>query len=702
VLKHDDTFLVADAYGNLLGHGDGLFRDGTRVLSRLRLSLAGRLPTLLAARVTHDGALFSSHMTNPPLAARPGLPTREGMIHIVRSRLIWTGMLFERMGVVNHGASDVVLPLALHFAADFHDLFEVRGRTRTRRGTQGEPSIGADRVILSYLGRDEVHRETHIAFSDHPQRLDAGRAEFHVRLAPGASWEMFMEVAAMASPRPSAARHRRARISARWHARRAARRGAAVSSSDRVFDAWLDRSRWDLTLLTTEKPTGPYPYAGIPWFSTAFGRDGMIAALQTLWLDPGLAAGVLRYLAQTQAKEVSAFRDSQPGKILHETRTGEMAALREIPYGQYYGAVDTTPLFVMLAAAYAERTGDMAMIDQLWPALTAAMDWIATYGDSNGDGLIDYAAGAASGLVNQGWKDSADSISHADGRLAEGPIALVEVQGQLYAAYRGMADLARRRAALGTMSGGADPGAAAKFEAKAEALRQRVEETFWVEALGTYAIALDGAGRPCEVLSSNAGQLLMSGLPSAERAARVAASLRSQELDSGWGVRTLSSRAVRFNPLSYHNGSVWPHDTAMCALGLRRYGHQADAARLLDGLFAAASGFDMRLPELFCGFARGAFEAPVPYPVACLPQAWASGAVFMMVQACLGLRVDGWTKTIILDNPVLPTGVDQLRVHRLAVGDQVVTLEVAREAAGIRARLSDDSTVKFFQTVTNI
>jgi len=689
VLKHGDTFVVANAQGDLLGQGDGLFRGGTRVLSRFRLSLGERVPTVLTGRVSRDGVLFTAHLTNPPLADRPGLPAREGMMHMERRRLLWADCLHERLTVANHGPVPVSVPLAIAFAADFHDLFEVRGRNREGRGVSASPQIGRDKVVLSYLGRDDVVRETHLSFSEPPDQLRAGWAEFQIALEPGARWEIFIEIRPDAGFAPSRARFRQALAQARWRARGEARRGAAVSSSDRLFDAWLIQSRSDLALLTSERPTGPYPYAGIPWFSTPFGRDGIITALQTLWLDPALARGVLGFLARTQAQDASAFRDSQPGKILHETRQGEMAALGEIPYGTYYGGVDTTPLFVILAGAYADRTGDLATIDAIWPALCAAIDWIARYGDSDGDGFVDYAPGEASGLINQGWKDSADSISHQDGSLAEAPIALIEVQGQVYAALRAMADLAARRA---------DPAAAAAFRTQAEALRRRVEERFWQEDLGTYAIALDGKSRPCRVHSSNAGQLLASGLPTAERAGRVAASLRSEAMDSGWGVRTLASDARRFNPMSYHNGSVWPHDTAMCAAGLRQYGHRADVARLLDGLFAAAVSFDMRLPELFCGFSRGTGEAPVPYPVACLPQAWAAGAVFMLLQACLGLRIDGWRGVVHLDDPALPTGVDQVSIARLAVGTRFVTLDIKRDGARILASIGGDPGVELVRT----
>jgi glycogen debranching enzyme len=423
-----------------------------------------------------------------------------------------------------------------------------------------------------------------------------------------------------------------------------------------------------LAFLTTNLPTGPYPYAGIPWFSTPFGRDGVITAWQMLWLDPGLARGVLRYLAARQAHEVSAFRDAAPGKIMHETRSGEMSNTCEVPFGLYYGSVDSTPLFVALAGAYAERTGDLDLIRELWPALTAALGWIETYGDSNGDGLIDYARGERSGLANQGWKDSEDAIFHGDGRFPDGPIALVEVQGYAFAAFRGMAGLGMR---LGDER-------SAAWAARAEAIRAAVEARFWMEDEGFYGIAIDGEGRLCRPLASNAGHLLFVGLPAPERAERVRARLLSPDFDTGWGLRTLASSAVRFNPMSYHNGSVWPHDTAICAAGLSRYGHRAAAASVLDSLGRAATKFNMRLPELFCGFARGPGEPPIAYPVACMPQAWAAGSVFMLLEACLGLSIDGWAGRLRLANPQLPQGVDRLTLNNLAVGSRRVDLIVSR------------------------
>jgi len=432
-----------------------------------------------------------------------------------------------------------------------------------------------------------------------------------------------------------------------------------VQSSGRVFNDWLVRARADIALLTTDLETGPYPYAGIPWFSTAFGRDGVISALQMLWLDPSLARGVLTFLARHQATETAPFSDSEPGKIMHETRKGEMATLRELPFGRYYGGVDTTPLYIYLATAYAQRMGDTEFIDGLWPSLLAATAWIEAVAARSPDGFVAYQRAAGTGLSNQGWKDSHDSVFHADGRIPTGPIALVEVQGYVFAALQGMAELACQRG---------EEELAAGWSERAETLRAAVEARFWMEEAGCYCIAIDGNGDQCAVRASNAGHLLFVGLPGPERAARVAEQLLSGHFYSGWGIRTLADDELLFNPMSYHNGSIWPHDTAICGAGLARYGGRDPVVRLTSSMFEAAVQFQMRLPELFCGFVRSPGEAPVAYPVACLPQAWSAGAPFMLLQACLGIRVDGWAGEIIVDRPRLPIGIDSLTVRRLSVG----------------------------------
>jgi len=668
-LKDGDTFVVCDSHGDIAGNGDGLFRDDTRVLSCLLLRIAGAKPTLLSAARSRDNVFLSSHLVNNPLTPLGGRAMPGGVIHIKRSKLLWQGCLYERITCVNYADCEGTLPLSLRLGSDFADMFEVRGSKRRNRGRMQPPKIACDNLKFGYEGLDGIVRTTAIAFSEPPSRLEADEAHFPLTLPPGGTAELYIEIAPERNGKPDRSRFRHAAAQARWGMRRRLRRGARPATSGHLFNAWLERSRADLALLTTELPSGPFPYAGIPWFSTPFGRDAVVTALQNLWLDPGLARGVLSFLAETQAKESSSFKDSAPGKIMHETRKGEMTALGELPFGQYYGGIDTTPLFVILAGAYADRTGDLKLIETLWPALVAALSWIENVIDSDGRGFLVYSRGEKSGLANQGWKDSEDSVFHADGRMAAGPIALVEVQGYAFRAFLAMARLAEIRT---------DPESAMNWHARAEALRIQVENLFWMEGEGFYGIAVDGDGELCQVRASNPGHLLYVELAAQERASRVIENLLSARFDSGWGLRTLASGEAHFNPMSYHNGSVWPHDTALCAAGLAKYGARDGVVRLLSEMFEAAVTFDMQLPELFCGFPRFAGEPPIAYPVACMPQAWAAGAPLMMLQACLGIRIDGFSGEIHVDRPRLPIGIDSLVLRDLEIGECKVQLSFER------------------------
>jgi glycogen debranching enzyme len=666
-LKDKDIFMVADAFGDVLGEGDGLFHDDTRILSRFQLYLGSHAPSLLSAAIGRDNVFFTSHSANQRLPFPGGPVAPPGVLHIERKRFLWDQRLYERICLVNYSRDEVIVPLTLEFDADFRDMFEVRGLKRAKRGYRHAPEIGGRSVTFRYDGLDGVERASVISFSDPPGRLSGHRAEYLYPMQPEGRLELYIEIGLEPGPTPTRERFRNQAARARFAMRARRRNGARLRTSGRLFSQWIEKSRADLALLTTEMDTGPYPYAGIPWFSTAFGRDGILTAWQILWCDPSLAKGVLTYLAKHQATEVSAFRDSAPGKIQHETRRGEMANLGEVPFARYYGGVDTTPLFVALAGAYADRTGDMALIEALWPSLCAAVGWMEAYGDTDGDGLIDYARGAKSGLANQGWKDSQDSVFHADGRFATGPIALVEVQGYAFAAYQAIAGLARRRG---------DEEAARGWIAKAERIRETVEQRFWMEEEGFYAIAIDGAGELCRVLSSNPGHLLFAKLVAPQRARKVAEHLLSRPFSSGWGVRTLAVGEARYNPMSYHNGSVWPHDTAIATLGLSHYGERDGVVDLMAAMFETADGLEMRLPELFCGFQRQPGEPPVAYPVACLPQAWAAGSVFMMLQACFGLTVAADQVTIV--DPRLPIGIDRFWIDALQVGDQTINLAFER------------------------
>jgi len=673
-LKDRDTFIVADSHGDIVGAADGLFHDDTRILSRWEVTLGDKAPTLLSGAISQDNVYFTSHGLNRAIPAPSGPVAPPGVVHLERKRFLWGERLYERIRLTNYSPDVMGLPLVFRYAADFHDMFEVRGARRRARGKVFPPEIDESSVRFGYEGLDGVARASVLAFSEPPVSLCEDQAEFHISLRTDACIELYIEVGATHAERPCRDRFRAAAARARFAMRERRRRGARITTNGRLFNAWIDKSRSDLALLTTPMKTGPYPYAGIPWFSTAFGRDGIITAWQILWCEPSLAKGVLSYLAEWQAHETSAFRDSDPGKIMHETRRGEMSALGEVPFGRYYGGVDTTPLFVALAGAYAERTGDYAQLERWWPALERAAGWITMKADRHPLGLISYERAMDGGLTNQGWKDSGDSIFHADGRFPKGPVSLVEVQGYAYAAYRTMAALTARRG---------DNQAAERWSGRAAALRAVVEERFWMPEQGFYGIALDGNNELCRVAASNPGHLLITGLPRADRAELVGERLFSSDFFSGWGLRTLAVEQPRYNPMSYHNGSVWPHDTALAALGLSYYGERAGVVKLTAALFEAATQLEMRLPELFCGFPRAAGEPPVAYPVACLPQAWAAGSVFMLLQGCLGLFISGEGSEVEIRDPALPIGIDRLTVSDLQVGDGAIDLTFERQGARV-------------------
>ena len=443
-----------------------------------------------------------------------------------------------------------------------------------------------------------------------------------------------------------------------------------IESVNGQFNALVNRAASDLHMMITTLPTGPYPYAGVPWFNAPFGRDGIVTALECLWFHPSLAKGVLAYLASTQATEVIASQDAEPGKILHETRNGEMAALGEMPFGRYYGTVDATPLFVVLAGGYFDRTGDIRFIEGIWRNIEAALLWMDRYGDRDGDGFIEYDRQSSDGLLHQGWKDSDDAVFHSDGAPAQGAIAVCEVQGYAYAAWQASATMA---SALGRTR------QAEEFLLRAVQLKNRFDRAFWCEELSTYGLALDGDKRLCQVRTSNAGHCLFSGIAVADRAARVAKTLLMPESFSGWGIRSVAASERRYNPMGYHSGAVWPHDNALIAYGLARYGLAHEALRVFEGLFDAGTYFDLhRIPELFCGFPRDPGEGPVLYPVACAPQAWSAGAVFLLLQACLGLRVSASKPELSFVRPALPPFLGEMRILGLRTANAEVDLLLTR------------------------
>jgi glycogen debranching enzyme len=671
-LKYGDTFVVLDSRGDIAaasGRSAGLFHLDTRYLSRFEVLVNGAPPLLLGSNLSDDNSALFVDLTNPDIISDQRILLEKDSVHILRTVFLWRGTAYQRLRVRNYGDRPVELQAAILFGNDFADLFEVRGAQRERRGSATAKLRGDDQVVLSYRGLDAKLRRTTLTFDPPPHRLAMDSAVYDLRLDPGETQPIFAAVSCdVAQPRPLP--FLRGLIAARRELRRSARHRASVETSNDRFNEMLCRSAADLAILTTDTPQGPYPYAGIPWFSTTFGRDGLITALQMLWWSPDIARGVLRRLAAYQAKTTDPLADAEPGKILHEMRGGEMAALREVPFGLYYGSVDSTPLFVLLAGLYVERTGDCDTVAELWPNIEAALNWIDGPGDPDGDGFVEYQRANEQGLANQGWKDSHDAVFHADGRLAEGETALAEVQGYVYAAKRMAAVCARRLGRNDT---------ADRLAEQARRLAERFEAAFWCPEIETYALALDGDKEPCRVRTSNAGQVLFSGIAAPDRAARVAAGLLEPHFFSGWGIRTVAMGEARYNPMSYHNGSIWPHDNALIALGLAHYGQKAAIATLCEGLFTAGTYMDLRrLPELFCGFRRQRGHGPTLYPVACSPQAWASATPFSLLEASLGLQFDPFAGEVRLCNPQLPPFLDEVFLRNLQLGTSNVDLRIRR------------------------
>jgi glycogen debranching enzyme len=672
-LKHDDTFIVLDSHGDIgasAGGPDGLFNADTRYLARLELVLNDVQPLLLGSNLRDDNSALTIDLTNPDVYRDGRILLQKDMLHIVRTVFLWRGTAYQRIGIQNHGESPASFDVTLLFDNDFADLFEVRGERRPQRGVGSSRVLGPADAMLEYKGLDGKARVTALHFDPRPTRLAANAATYHFELAPQQASSLFI-AAACNKPAPfKPIPFFRGLLAHRREMRQSTMGAASIETSNNIFNEVVCQSMADLNMLMTDTAQGRYPYAGIPWYSTTFGRDGIITALQMLWIDPRVARGVLKRLAFYQAKTTDPLADAEPGKILHEMRGGEMASLREVPFAQYYGSVDSTPLFVLLAGLYVERTGDEETLAELWPAIEAGLRWIDGAGDPDRDGFVEYRRASEQGLANQGWKDSYDAIFHADGRLAEGYIALAEVQGYVFAGKQLAARCASR---LGKTD------QARKLEAEARGLAERFEEAFWCEELGTYALALDGDKQPCKVRTSNAGQLLFTGIVREDRAFKVAADLMRPHFFTGWGIRTVARGEARYNPMSYHNGSIWPHDNALIALGLARYGFKHSVEHVFRGLFDAAAYMDLRrLPELFCGFRREKQRGPTLYPVACAPQAWASATPFTLLEAALGLEFDVQRREIRLRNPRLPVFLNEVVLRDLQLGHSSVDLRVRR------------------------
>jgi glycogen debranching enzyme len=666
VLKHDGAFLVADRRGDFprLPRSEfGFYVDDTRFLHALELRLAGERPILLNAAVAEDAEQVTVELTNGDLRRDERLVLRGRSIRVARRLGIGARELRQSVTLENFSGEPQEFELGWEFAADFADVFEVRGVTRDRRGTALPPECEHAGVRLGYRGLDGVVRTTRIAFSPAPVAVTPGSARYRLTFPPGGRVELSMTIAAEgAAGAPSGTRRRRARP--------APLGAATLETSHQSMNRWLARARADVRMLLTDTSDGPVPYAGIPWFVAPFGRDSEIAALQVLPFEPEIARGTLRFLARYQGRTHDDFTDQEPGKILHEYRRGEMAACREIVFIPYYGSVDATPLFIILLAEYLRWTGDEDLVRALWPAFERALGWIRGNDGRHGDAFLTYIRRSPRGLDNQGWKDAQDAVMHDSGALAPPPIALVEVQAYKHAALLGAAEIAAT-VGRGELAG--------PLRHEARQLAERFEREFWLEPEAFYALALDGHGQPCRVITSNPGHCLWTGLARPSRAGAVVKRLMATDVFSGWGIRTLAAGEQLYNPMSYHNGSVWPHDTAIAAVGMRRYGFIDSFLTLATGLFEAVLNLEgLRLPELLCGFPRAPGFGPTRYPVACSPQAWSAGAVFQLVGGMLGLEADAAENRLTLNEPILPPWLDWIAVRGLRIRHSSLDLLVSR------------------------
>ncbi len=686
-LKKGDAFLVADGRGDLPDSEQetGLYWRGTRFLRTCDVFLTGQPLIPLSHSISDEEGSCQIDLTNPFLRIGTEV-VYQGNIHM-RRRLELSGhVLTERLILTSYHPDPITVKLGLKLGADFRDIFEVRGMARKDRGEQFPPKVTREGVILAYQGRDGIMRETNFSFSPQPDLAVMQGLFWDLPLEPGQPFEVSV-VATLSTSGEGPADFESGEAPNGPHDVLPRGSNMPMLASDNVFfNRLLTRGMHDLEMMCTLTTEGLYPYGGIPWYVCPFGRDALITSIEFLPWFPQIARGTIAFLATYQGKKVDEFTEEEPGRILHEYRLGEMANSREIPFIPYYGTIDATPLFIITLEQYVRWSNDLEFLQRYWPNALAAAEWMQRYGDFDGDGFLEYTKVSDKGLVNQGWKDSWDSVSHEDGALAHPPIALSEVQGYAFSAYRAMSYLATR---LGHVD------EAAAWERKAEHLRVLFVDHFWWHEEDTFYLALDGDKRPCKVVSSNAGQCLWTGIVPDDRADALVERMMRKDMYTEWGIRTISSQSARYNPMSYHNGSVWPHDTAMVGAGFSRYGRKHEAGELLGHLFGVSLYYPgSRLPELYCGFERVAGYGPTRYPVACSPQSWAAGAPFLLLSSALGFEPEADRQRLTLRNPTLPAWMRTLELDRLRLGAHELRLRFERSHHGTSVVLTGGSEIE--------
>ncbi|MFC5404503.1 glycogen debranching N-terminal domain-containing protein [Cohnella soli] len=676
VIKNNDLFLMTDHHGDIIEGNPqgGLYTKDTRFLSKLELKLNGKRPLLLSS-AADENYVARIRLTNEHEETNGVVKLWRESVELIRERFIYGEVLYETISATNFSTKALAFDIEVSFDADFSDMFLVRGfQPADELGRIESRHCDKDGWHAEYAGADGVRRSTRIVWDAEPdEATPEGAVRYAVRLEPKQQRQITFTVipsvngeAPVITPKDEALAELKKQYE-EW-----VERCAKVETDSAVLGGLYNRGVQDLRVLLTDFGQGLIPVAGLPWYAVAFGRDSLIAALQMLPIFPEVAKGTLGIMAANQGTELNPWKDEQPGKILHELRNGELARSGQVPFAPYYGSIDSTPLFVLLAAEYSHWTGDTATVEELLPNLERALAWIDQYGDRDGDGWVEYYQESSKGIANQGWKDSADSVVHADGAFAEAPIALIEVQGYVYQAKSRLAPVLAK---LGQTEW------AARLVEEAERLKAKLDNDFWMADERFYAIALDGDKKQVQSVTSNPGHLLMSGILAPERAEEVASRLVAPDMFSGYGIRTMSTESTGYNPMSYHDGSIWPHDNSLTLLGMSRMGLKAEAATVISGLLRAASRFEYnRLPELFCGYDESV-GYPVSYPVACSPQAWAAGTSVSIVQALLGLRPEALQGTVALD-PFLPEGIDSLTVRDIPVAAGRLSVSLSRNTRG--------------------
>lgn len=689
VLKHGRFFLLTTSHGDIAPPGHcslGLFENDTRILSHYKLRVAGGPPSLLSMQAPHGYiGCVDLTITDADFGGNNWDP--KNCVHISREILV-ADRLLERLTLTSYLPNPVGFWVELYLAADFADIFEIRGWKRSKRGQYFSPQLNRNSVIFSYQGLDGKVLRTSVLFHQTPTHLSGNVARWDFDLQSNTPFRLEWEISGMQeeSSNPiwtgfglDEQRKRLDEVYDNWTAQ-----CTLWSTTPADLEELLNRATDDLHALYVDDKESCVISAGIPWYSTAFGRDSIITSIEALSLNPAIARDTLRYLARHQGTREDSFTEEQPGKIMHEVRHGEMARNREIPHIPYYGTIDATPLWLVLLHETWMWTGDDELVRELLPNAERALAWITKFGDIDGDGFVEYVGSSSGkGLANQGWKDSGDGVPLPDATLPTPPIALVEVQGYVYDAFKRMSSLFR---VFGRYEEAED------LRKKAEVLRENIIKHFWIDELGMFALALDGEKKAVPTMTSNAGHLLWSGVPEPWQAERVMQQLMSPQMFCGWGIRTLSAAHRVFNPMSYHNGSVWPHDNAIIVMGCSRYGFASSVLPVLRGLNEAATYDEFhRLPELFCGMQHVAGMHPVWYPVSCCPQAWASGAFFMLLQGVLGLTADAPAGILHIKNPALPEFLSELTLSDLAIGPSKVSLQFKRHGARTLANLLSTS-----------